>query len=85
MDNALFPSVNVSFALLMSDPVRPRGTVEEIAGAQIAHPATGLSTAPPDAPQGWRRCVSMVLTTLRTVGSSAHSRSILRTALMTVE
>jgi len=85
VDNALLPSVSVSFALLMSDPPRPRDAVEEIVGARIAHPATGLSTAPPDAAQGWRRCVSIVLTTLRTVGSSAHSRSILRTALMTVE
>jgi len=34
---------------------------------------------------GWRRWVSIVLTTLRRAGSSVHSRSILRTALMTVE
>ena len=34
---------------------------------------------------GCRRCVSIVLTTLRTVGCSVHRRSIFRTALITVE
>jgi len=34
---------------------------------------------------GCRRRPSMVPTTLRTVGSSVHSRSIFRTALITVE
>ena len=45
-------------------------------GARASHGGTD---------HGWRRWVSIVLTTLRRAASSVHSRSILRTALITVE
>ena len=58
-------------------------------GPRSGHTSRSVSNKPNlsvrDARYGWRRWVSIVLTTLRTVGCSAHRRSILRTALITVE
>ncbi|MEA2700039.1 MAG: hypothetical protein QOI66_4310 [Myxococcales bacterium] len=59
--------------------------VENAGSGFLPIPPTGLSTGQRDDIQGWRRWLSIVLTTLRTVGSSEHRRSILRTALITVE